>query len=78
MKITAYPDLSGFAPANSAWSAVDDDTYDGPGSLIGFGPTEEAAIDDLMVQIEDHGTPDLDPDRLREQRDERRRLEREP
>ena len=34
------------------WSAVDDDTYDGPGSPIGTGPTEEAAIADLMEQIE--------------------------
>jgi hypothetical protein len=33
------------------WSAVDDDTYDGPGSPIGTGPTEEAAIADLMEQM---------------------------
>lgn len=35
------------------WSAVDDDTYDGPGSLIGRGPTEQAAIDDLLQLIEE-------------------------
>jgi hypothetical protein len=33
------------------WSAVDDDTYDGPGSPIGRGPTEEAAITDLMERL---------------------------
>lgn len=30
------------------WLAIDDDTYDGPGSKIGHGPTEQAAIDDLL------------------------------
>lgn len=35
------------------WSAVDDNTYDGPGSPIGWGPTEQAAIDDLLEQIQD-------------------------
>jgi hypothetical protein len=33
------------------WSAVDDDTYDGPGSPIGTGATEQAAIADLLQQI---------------------------
>ena len=35
------------------WSAVDDDTYDGPGSLIGWGPTEDAAIADLEQKMDD-------------------------
>jgi hypothetical protein len=35
------------------WSAVDDDTYDGHGSPIGYGNTEQAAIDDLLDQIEE-------------------------
>ncbi len=38
------------------WTAVDDDTYDGaPDSKcpIGWGSTEEEAIDDLKMQIED-------------------------
>lgn len=35
------------------WSAVDDDTYDGPGCAIGYGPTEEAAIKDLLQQVEE-------------------------
>ena len=34
------------------WVAYDDDTYDGPGSKIGVGPTEEAAIADLLEQYE--------------------------
>ena len=34
-------------------SAVDDDTYDGPGCPIGRGPTEAAAIADLLEQIEE-------------------------
>ena len=33
------------------WSAVDDNTYDGPGNPIGWGRTEKAAIDDLVEQI---------------------------
>jgi len=32
---------------NFDWSAVDADTYDGPGCPIGWGPTEAAAIADL-------------------------------
>lgn len=38
------------------WSAVDDNTYDGAPdshSPIGHGPTQEAAIADLMEQIEE-------------------------
>ena len=35
------------------WSAVDDDTYDGEGCEIGRGATEEAAIADLLEQIEE-------------------------
>jgi hypothetical protein len=35
------------------WRAVDDDTYDGPGSPIGYGRTEAAAIADLLEQIEE-------------------------
>lgn len=35
------------------WSAVDDSTYDGEGSAIGWGPTEAAATDDLLSQIQD-------------------------
>lgn len=35
------------------WSAIDDSTYDGEGSPIGYGPTEEAAIADLLAQLAD-------------------------
>ena len=34
------------------WSAIDADTYDGEG-LIGFGATEQAAIDELLALIEE-------------------------
>ena len=37
------------------WAAVDDDTYDGPGSPIGTGRTEQEAKDDLMQQLSDGG-----------------------
>jgi hypothetical protein len=33
------------------YCAVDDDTYDGPGSHIGHGQTKLAAINDLVEQI---------------------------
>ena len=33
------------------WSAVDDDTYDGPGSPVGHGQTREEAIKDLLYQL---------------------------
>jgi hypothetical protein len=33
------------------WTAIDDDTYEA-GAPIGFGATEEAAIADLLEQIE--------------------------
>lgn len=35
------------------WVAVDDDSYDGPGSPIGQGRTKEEAIIDLLEQIYD-------------------------
>lgn len=34
------------------WSAVDDDTYDDVGGPIGYGATEQEAIDDLINQLE--------------------------
>ena len=40
------------------WSAVDDDTYDGPGSIVGWGRTEQDAIEDLLDQMEDAGQRD--------------------
>jgi hypothetical protein len=35
------------------WVAYDDNTYDGPGSIIGWGETREAAIADFMERMED-------------------------
>lgn len=35
------------------WTAVDDATYDGPVSPIGFGDTEHEAIDDLAEKTND-------------------------
>ena len=37
------------------WSAVDDDTYDGPGCPMGFGATEQEAIADLMERLDERG-----------------------
>jgi hypothetical protein len=43
------------------WCAVDDDTYDGPGSLIGHGATEAEAIADFQEQWnEKYGQRDND------------------
>ncbi len=33
------------------WVAVDDDTYDGPGSPIGYGLSEQDAIKDLQQEL---------------------------
>ena len=38
---------------SGCWTAVDDSTYDGPGCPIGAGPTEAAAIADLMDQLDE-------------------------
>lgn len=38
--------------ATRIWVAYDDDTYDGPGSTIGWGETREEAIALLMEQLE--------------------------
>jgi len=38
---------------NGEYSAIDDDTYDGEGSAMGWGATPEAAIEDLKEQIAD-------------------------
>jgi hypothetical protein len=35
------------------WSAVDDNTYDGPGCPIGYGATEAEAVADLLEQLEE-------------------------
>lgn len=47
-----------WAPESMRWSAVDDDTYDGAEdsktrAQIGWGATEQDAIDDLVDQLFD-------------------------
>jgi hypothetical protein len=37
---------------NLDWQAIDDRTYDGPGSPMGTGATEQEAIDDLLEQLD--------------------------
>lgn len=37
---------------NFDWSAIDEDTYNGPGSPIGFGRTRAIAVEDLLEQIQ--------------------------
>lgn len=33
------------------WSAIDEDSYDGPGSPIGLGNSRQEAIEDLKDQL---------------------------
>ena len=40
-------------PAGYGCYAVDDNTYDGPGSTVGWGKTESEAIEDLLEKLED-------------------------
>lgn len=54
MKICASEDVTGFAPSDSKWVAVDDDSYDGAEDSrcpIGRGATEAEAVADLMQQM---------------------------
>ena len=47
------------------WIAVDDDIYDGAPdskSLCGVGPTEAAAIDDLLTKMAERYGPEERPD----------------
>lgn len=37
------------------WLAYDDDSYDGPGSALGHGQSEQEAIEDLMEQLIERG-----------------------
>jgi hypothetical protein len=52
MKLKATYDPPPIPDRRYDWSVVDDDTYDGPGCIVGFGPTQEAAIRDYMDQLE--------------------------
>jgi hypothetical protein len=51
MKILTHYDPPPIPWRDHDWSAVDDETYDGPGCRIGWGATEQEAIDDLMAKM---------------------------
>lgn len=54
--IQTHPDLTGFAPPDCAWSAIDAATYDGASThfgKIGHGRTEAEAIADLLEQLDE-------------------------
>ena len=56
MNIETRSDITGFAPSDSRWTAIDLDTYDGPGSHTGSGATQAEAIADLFAKFEvNHG-----------------------
>ena len=54
MNIVTHYDPPPIPDRRFDWSAVDGDTYDGPGCPIGHGRTEEDARADLLAQMEDH------------------------
>lgn len=43
------------------WSAIDGDTYDGEGCPVGYGATEQEAIDDLLSQTCKNNGADVGP-----------------
>lgn len=56
MKIKTNYDHPPIADRSHDWSAIDDDTYDGAPEcrcIVGRGPTEQAAIDDLIARTEE-------------------------
>lgn len=53
MKITTEYWRKPIPTSRFDWIAIDDDTYDGEGSKVGYGATEEEAILDLKEQMED-------------------------
>ena len=53
MRIKTHFDYPPIPVRDFDWSAIDDETYDGEGCPIGHGATEEAAIADLLEQIEE-------------------------
>jgi hypothetical protein len=60
MKIVTHYDYPPIPDRSMDWSAIDDDTYDGAedagplAHMIGRGPTEEAAIQDLKNLLAEH------------------------
>ncbi len=59
MTIRAFPDLSGFAPRDCAFYAIDEGTYDGApdagllARAVGCGATPEEAIADLRRLLDE-------------------------
>jgi hypothetical protein len=53
MKIVTHFDYPPIPDRSFDWSAIDDDTYDGPGCQIGRGATEQEAVKDLLAQLEE-------------------------
>lgn len=65
MNIVTECDTSGHAPRDCRYSAIDDATYDGAEdsrtrSTVGYGPTPDAAIADLMALLTDDIRYDTD------------------
>lgn len=53
MKVVTRYDPKPIPIRSFDWSAVDDDTYDGPPCPVGYGRTEAEAVADLRDQLED-------------------------
>jgi hypothetical protein len=53
--LTRYPDLRPqYTAVPIGWCCVDDNTYDGSESAIGYGRTRADALADLIEQLEDN------------------------
>jgi hypothetical protein len=60
MKIISNFDFPPIGTRIMDWSAIDDSTYEGePTDRIGYGPTREAAILDLINQFADDLFPEI-------------------
>jgi len=60
MKIITTFDFPPIGTRDMDWSAIDDSTYGGePNDRIGYGPTREKAILDLINQFADDLFPDM-------------------
>jgi hypothetical protein len=52
MKIKTFYDPPGIPMRGADWQAIDDDTYDYD-QPVGYGATEQEAIDDLLWKLEE-------------------------
>lgn len=56
--LTQYPDLRpSWTKTPVGWMCVDDNSYDGPGSPVGWGALKIDALSDLIEQIEEARKP---------------------